>query len=215
MKKSILLFLALFHLITTGYSQTIKDLFIKSPTPIYWLGIDFSHVKLIGEFSQFSEWGEAGAGIIKNKYFPAWNELIIKEYTKYDVGTMLRKENISLKIKTITAINENAPIEEMEDLSDPDYTDADIRAWVSGYNFDVKEGIGILFLAESLNKLREYGKYHVLAINMSTKEVLLHEVIKGKSGGFGLRNYWARSFCEVMNEIRDYRYRDWKKKYGK
>ncbi len=215
MKKSILLFLALFHLITTGYSQTIKDLFVKSPTPIYWLGIDFSHVKLIGEFSQFSEWGEAGAGIIKNKYFPAWHELIIKEYTKYDVGTMLRKENISLKIKPITAINEDASIEEMEDLSDPDYSDADIRAWVSGYNFDVKEGIGILFLAESLNKLREYGKYHVLAINMSTKEVLLHEVIKGKSGGFGLRNYWARSFCEVMNEIRDYRYRDWKKKYGK
>ena len=215
MKKSILLFLALFHLITTGYSQTINDLFVKSPTPIYWLGIDFSHVKLIGEFSQFSEWGEAGAGIIKNRYFPAWNELVIKEYTKYDVGTMFRKENISLKIKTITAINEDASIEEMEDLSDPDYTDADIRAWVSGYNFDVKEGIGILFLAESLNKLREYGKYHVLAINMSTKEVLLHEVIKGKSGGFGLRNYWARSFCEVMNEIRDYRYRDWKKKYGK
>lgn len=215
MKKSILLFLALFHLITTGYSQTIKDLFVKSPTPIYWLGIDFSHVKLIGEFSQFSEWGEAGAGIIKNRYFPAWNELIIKEYTKYDVGTMLRKENISLKIKPITAINEDASIEEMEDLSDPDYSDADIRAWVSGYNFDVKEGIGILFLAESLNKLREYGKYHVLAINMSTKEVLLHEVMKGKSGGIGLRNYWARSFCEVMNEIRDYRYRDWKKKYGK
>jgi hypothetical protein len=63
--------------------------------------------------------------------------------------------------------------------------------------------------------LREYGKYHIVVISMSTKEVLIHEVMKGRPGGIGLRNYWARSFCEVMNEIRDYRFREWKKKYGK
>ena len=215
MKKSILLFLALFHLITTGYSQTIKDLFVKSPTPIYWLGIDFSHVKLIGEFSQFSEWGEAGAEVVRDKYFPAWNELIIKEYTKYDIGTMIRKEDVSLKINTIAEVNKNASIENMVDLSDPNYTEADIRSWVSRYPLEIKEGLGVLFIAESLNKLREYGKYHIVVISMSTKEVLIHEVMKGRPGGIGLRNYWARSFCEVMNEIRDYRFREWKKKYGK
>jgi hypothetical protein len=170
---------------------------------------------LIGEFAQFSEWGEAGAEVVRDKYFQAWNELIIKEYTKYDIGTMIRKEDVSLKINTIAEVNKNASIENMVDLSDPNYTEADIRSWVSRYPLEIKEGLGVLFIAESLNKLREYGKYHIVVISMSTKEVLIHEVMKGRPGGIGLRNYWARSFCEVMNEIRDYRFREWKKKYGK
>ena len=215
MKKVLFLAFSILFYASNANGQSVKDLFTKSATPIYWLGIDFSHVKLIGEFSQFSEWGEAGAEAIKNKYFPAWNELIIKEYTKYDIGTMIRKEDVNLKINTITEVNENAITEGMIDVSDPNYTEADIRSWVANYPYDVQEGLGILFIAESLNKLRDYGKYHVVVINLATKEVLLHEVLKGRSGGIGLRNYWARSYCEVMNEIRDYRYRDWKKKYGK
>ena len=215
MKNVHFLLLTVVFFVSNANSQSVKDLFTKSATPVYWLGIDFSHVKLIGEFAQFSEWGEAGAEAVRDKYFPAWNELIIREYTKYDVGTMIRKEDVSLKINAIAEVNKNAPIENMVDLSDPNYTEADIRSWVSRYPLENKEGLGVLFIAESLNKLREYGKYHIVVINMSTKEVLIHEVMKGRPGGIGLRNYWARSFCEVMNEIRDYRFREWKKKYGK
>ena len=55
MKKLCLLFLLLS---CAGNSQTVNDLFHESDVKITWLGIDFSHVKLIGDFAEFFEAGE-------------------------------------------------------------------------------------------------------------------------------------------------------------
>ena len=213
--KRLFLLSTLIFLSTFGVkAQSASDLFTKSATKIYWLGIDFSHVKLIGDFAQFSEAGEAGPLTIRNKYFPGWNNLILTEYAKYDVGGMFRKESINFKTNAITKINALASTEEMEDESEPYYTKEMIQNFIKGYDFLVKEGIGMLFVAESLNKYREVGKYHFVALNLATNEILIHEVFEGKAGGIGLRNYWARSFYEVIIQIRDEQFRVWKKEYG-
>lgn len=214
MKKTFLLSLVIVMSTFSGRAQTVNDLFTKSTSKIYWLGIDFSHVKLIGDFAHFAEAGEAGPLTIKHKYFPAWNNLILTEYTKYDVGGMFRKESINFKTNAITKINAAASIEEMEDESEPYYKKEDIQNFIKGYDFEVKEGIGMLFVAESLNKYREKGKYHFVAINLATNEILLYEVFEGPASGIGLRNYWARSFYEVIIQIRDHKFREWKKEFG-
>lgn len=214
MKKALLFSLIVVLSAFSLRSQTVNDLLSKSATKIYWLGIDFSHVKLIGDFAQFAEAGEAGPLTIKHKYFPAWNNLILTEYAKYDVGGMFRKESINFKTNAITKINASTPTEEMEDESEPYYKKEDIQAFIKNYDFEVKEGIGMLFVAESLNKYREKGKYHFVAINLATNEILLYDVFEGQSGGIGLRNYWARSFYEVIVQIRDHKFREWKKEFG-
>ena len=207
--------IALFSLISCfGISQKTEDLFSKSETKITWLGIDFSHVKLIGEFSQFAEAGTTGAAAIRNKYFSGWNNLILNEYEKYNIEGMFRKENINLKIAEINKINENTSIEDLEADEQPNYTKEDIALFVKKYNFEEKAGIGLLMFADYLNKTREEAKYHFVAINLTNNEVLLYESFVTKPSGFGLRNYWAKTFSDVIVSIRDDKYKNWKKTYG-
>lgn len=192
----------------------IEDLFTKSETKITWLGIDFSHVKLIGEFSQFAEAGATGAAVIRDKYFSGWNNLILNEYEKYNIEGMVRKENINLKISGINKINDNTSIEDLEADDQPNYSKEDIALFIKKYDFGVKEGIGLLMIADYLNKIREEAKYHFVAINLTNNEVLLYESFVTKPGGFGLRNYWAKTFYDVIISIRDVNYKNWKKTYG-
>lgn len=193
-------------------SQDLEDLFQKSDTKVTWLGIDFSHVKLIGDFNHFAEWGSQGALSIRNNYFPAWNDLVYKEYKKYDIAGMLRKEDLVLNTDYIYDLNKKAPLEEMESKLDPDYTEEDIQKFIKSYDFKEKEGLGILLVAESLNKYKEYAKYHFVVINMKNNKILLHELFTESAGGIGLRNYWARTFYNVVKRIKDQSYFNWKKK---
>jgi hypothetical protein len=214
MKKTLLLSLVLLISTFSVQGQNISDLFSKSDTKIYWLGIDFSHVKLIGDFTQFAEAGSVGAVTIKNKYFSGWNDLILNESKKYDIVGMFRKPNIYFQTNGISTINSNSETESMEADTEPNYKKEDIQSFIKSYDFGAKDGIGLLFVAESLNKRTESGKYHFVAINLTNNEILLHDVFVGKAGGFGLRNYWARSYYEVINEIRDQKYKAWKKTHG-
>ena len=198
----------------TSKAQVVSDLFTKSETEIYWLGIDFSQVKLIGDFSQFGEAGSIGVIGIRDKYFSAWNQLILSEPTKYDVAGMFRKPEMKFNTDAITVINSKASVEEMEAPVEPHYTKEDIQGFIKNYKFGVTSGIGLLMVAESLNKTTESGKYHFVAVNLATNEILLYEAIVGKAGGFGLRNYWARSFYEVIIAVRDNKYKNWKKQYA-
>ncbi|MFO0415517.1 MAG: hypothetical protein ACK50E_07665 [Bacteroidota bacterium] len=215
MKRTLFLAIMFSMALINAKAQKVSDLFGSSSTKIIWLGIDFSHARLFGDFAQFAEAGSTGPLVLKNKFFPAWNELVLSEPKKYDVAGMFRKENMLYKINTITKINSNAPIEDLMDAeNEPDYKKEDIQKFIKSYDFDEKQGIGLMFVAESMNKYREMGKYHFVAINLSNKEILLHDVFEGKAGGFGLRNYWARSFYEVILQIRDQQYKIWKREYG-
>ncbi len=213
MKKTFLLSIIVSLISFTGQTQSVTDLFTKSETKIYWLGIDFSHVKLIGDFTQFAEAGTVATTTIKAKYFTGWNDLILKEKEKYDIGGMMRKENIIFSIDGIAKINATTATEEMEADLSPNYAKEDIQKFIKSYDFGQKEGIGLLLVAESLNKSRELAKYHFVAVNLATNAILLHEIFEEKPAGIGLRNYWARSFYEVIVEIRDKKYKSWKKEY--
>ena len=213
--KKVVYLITVFSLISCfGMSQKIEDLFSKTGTQITWLGIDFSHVKLIGEFSQFSEVGKTGTSVIRDKYFYGWNNLILNEYSKYNIEEMIRKENVNLKISAINKINENTAIEDLESDEQPNYTKEDIALFIKKYNFEEKDGIGLLLVADYLDKTKEEAKYHFVAINLSNNELLLCESFTSIPGGFGLRNYWAKTYYEVIISIRDYKYKSWKKMYG-
>ena len=194
-------------------SQTVIDLFDSSHVNISWLGIDFSHVKLIGDFSQFNGAGEKNNIQIRDEYFPAWNKLILNEPDKYNIKGMLRKDTIFYDIDMLMKINANTPIEDLESYSPPNYTVNDLKNFISSYNLDGKSGIGILLLAESLNKISKEAYFHFIAINLKTKELLIHEKLRGKPKGFGLRNYWAGSIYKIIKEIKRERYDIWKNQY--
>ncbi len=203
MKKYIVLTLFL-SISIIGESQTEKDLFNPNNNiRISWLGIDFSHVKLIGDFSQFNGAGEKNIEQIRDIYFPAWNKLILNEPDKYDIKGMLNKDTIFYDIDMIMKVNSNASFENMESYSSVKYTEKDLENFIAKYNTTGKDGVGILFIAESLNKIEKEGCFHFIALNLSTKELLFHRKYCGKPKGFGLRNYWAGSIYKIIKEIKN------------
>ena len=198
---------------TLAFSQKASDIFKPTDYTYTYLGIDYSHAKFIGDFSHFAEWGEVGYVRLKEEYFDRWNSVVVREPNKYNMEEMLRKESIQVDLTTIRAVNKGTAVEEMEAWSSKPLKKEDIQGFINSYDFNVKEGIGILFLAEELNKTREKGSFHFVAINMRTKQILIHERYTEVAGGFGLRNYWMRPIYDMMEKIKDLSYRQWKEAY--
>lgn len=213
MKKIILAIVAISAL-NTVMAQTAKDLFTVSDVKITWLGLDFSHTKLIGNFSQVGEAGQTDPSSIRSTYFPSWNRLIVDEQKKFDIKGMLRKDYIVFDIDMMREKNSKAPLEQMEASNPPGYKQEDIAKFVKEYQLKEKTGIGVAFVMESLSKGEEEAIVHFVAINNATKEILVYERIVGKPQGFGIRNYWAGAVFSVIKKIKGDYYKEWKSKYG-
>ena len=190
-------------------SQTAQDLF-RSDSRITWLGIDFSHVRLIGNFAEFYEAGTKGPVQIITDYFPKWNRIVLDESEKYDIRGMLWRMDIDYDIDMIMDLNYRANPDSMESYNTRRFTGQDIQSYVNQYNLEGREGIGVLFIAECLNKSYEEAYYHFVAINMKTRDVLFHKRLRGEPSGFGLRNYWANSIYSIIKDIKYYYFINWK-----
>jgi len=198
--------------VISANSQTAQDLF-SSNSRITWLGIDFSHVRLIGNFSDFLDLGAKSSVEIITSYFPEWNRIVLDEGEKYDIRGMLRRLDIYYDIDMIMDVNYQTNPDSLESYNARRFTGKDIQSYVSQYNLEGRDGIGVVFIAESLNKSYKEAYYHFVAINMKTSEVLFHYRLRGEPSGFGLRNYWANSVYRVINDIKFYYYIRWKEDY--
>ena len=210
-----LLLSACFVFSSLVFSQTAADVFQPGSYSFYWLGIDFSHVKIIGNFAQFAEAGAVDAYQIKTQYFPAWNNLILSEPEKYDIKGMFKLNELVIDIEMIAKLNAETDVNGMETANSPNYTRENIQSFVDGYNTTGKSGIGIVFLAESLDKNTPEAWFHIVAMNTTSKEVLIWERIKAKPGGFGVRNYWAGAVYNIIKEAKKSYYKSWETKYSK
>jgi hypothetical protein len=208
--KKVFLLIILWPSVSFINAQSAQDLF-RPDVPVTWYGIDFSHVKIVGNFAEFFEAGERSTWQIRDVYFPRWNAIILEEPSKYDIRGMLRKGDIGFDIDMMAGINARTPVEEMEAYNTVKFSEEDIQSFVRQYNFNGNEGIAVVFIAESLNKNSMEAWYHFVAIDMRTSNVLVHDRLRGEPSGIGLRNYWANSFHKVIRNIRDYYYWEWKK----
>lgn len=210
--KSILItfILSLIGITQVQAQAKIDDLFTPSETQITWLGIDFSQVKLIGQFSQFADFGSKSATNMKLEFFPEWNSMIIREPSKYDVKGMVRKERIEYNTKWVNENNKKTPTEDLEAVNEPNYTKEFIQNHVNEQRYGISTGLGMLFFVEYLNKTTDLAKIHFLVIDMNTREILLQDSFESKPGGMGIKNYWGKPYANVIKEIHDERYFVWK-----
>lgn len=208
------LFLTSFLFAVDGNTQTLNDFFNKKDSKVIWLGIDYSHVRLIGELTQFETHGYTRPADIKEKYFDGWNTIFIREKDKYDLAKMIRRTSIDYNIKGITQINSLTSVEDMVAAGAPCYVKSDIENFIENYDFLESYGTGIMLLAEYINDEKKEAKYHFLVINLRNKALLLNESFIGSPGGIGLKNYWARSFYDVITQIEKKRFKKWKKEFS-
>jgi len=188
--------------VTSGSLRAI-DVFTPDKAVFLWLGIDYSHLKINCE---------TDPDIIKNQYFQAWNKLILDEPDKYHIKKMLRLDDLKIDITAITKLNAETNTTAMRAEFAPDYSLSDIASFVKSYDSQSKTGIGIVFIAEFIDKPKKEGIFHVVAVDLTNNEVLISERMHGEPGGAGFRNYWAGSVYEIILQF-EKKYKELKSKY--
>jgi hypothetical protein len=207
MKKFILVYLVLMAMATSSWSQKIysrADIF--SIKEITWMGLDFSMIKLIGPE------GFTNPIDIVNNQFWAMNNLILNEPDKYDIKKYFFKQSVAIDLSTIRERNTIPDPNEIVLPSGSSYSInvSHVQDAISQYNPEEFEGIGLVFIMETFNKDLETGTMWVTFFDIGSREVLLTDRMSGKAGGFGFRNYWAKTFYNVMKEVEKSRYNSWK-----
>lgn len=182
-------------------AQTKADIF--DPTkPITWLGVDYSLTKFIG-VANSKESGMIGNDEFRDVYTLGWNYLFVTEQKKYDVAKAVNRPTVIYA--TEVAININKALKkEFFDNNPGDFkllTEADIVKAVKNYDFQNKDGIGMMFFVEGMSKGISSMGIWVTFVNMKTKTVLLTTYQTGKPGGFGFRNYWAKPLYTVLKDM--------------
>lgn len=206
MKKLILIagIFLVFSFVSKG-QYTPADVF--KVDNITWYGLDFSNIKLIG-----SE-GFTDPYAVKNQFFDSWNNLIITETDKYDLAGFFHKSFVENDLSIVQERNMLPDPDELVINTDYSLGEDEVKKIISEYDITDKEGIGLVFIMESFNKTDEKGYMWVSFFDIETKEVLLSNKMSGKVGGFGIRNYWAKSFYSVMKSIEKKKWKAWKAQY--
>ena len=205
--KKIFYFIILVSFSISCFSQeNFSD--ISKKDKWHWMGIDFSHAKLIGD-------GFNDPDKIVNHFFQKWNTLIVwEEKEKYDVPGAFRMKKWYESDSTFYKSHENVdPTKLVRRRNTYSLTKGDIEEIVDGYNIkDNDFNIKLVFIVETLNKTNKEATVWITVFN-ENKDILLCERMSGIPGGFGIRNYWARSFHNIIKEIEEVKYSHWRRKY--
>ena len=194
---------------STAFGQSKSDVF-KEDVPVTWLGLDFTRTKLIGDREKFGSESDV------RHLLDAWNDLIVKEPEKYDVAKAIDRKKVENAIDVTK--EHNAELDVMSMFSDDvkDYIHvkvSDVEEIIGGYDFKGKNGIGLMFVVESFNKLNEEGSIWVTFVNMDNKEVLFTERLTNEPKGFGMRNFWAGCVYGVITKMQKKEFEMWRKKH--
>lgn len=204
MKKFALMYLLVLLTSIQLFAQSKSDVF-GSNSEITWLGIDYSDVRFIGPASGWGEVSTKTSGEMKDKYFPEWNNLIVREPKAFKIEEAVRRAEVKMDIDAVMKANEKMNKKEIFSESSSEYqhiSESDIQTMVKRYDLKGKSGIGFVLIAEGMNKNLEEGSYWVTFIDMASKKVLFTKRVTGKAGGFGFRNYWAGSVKNVLKTMK-------------
>lgn len=189
MKKLILFLFLSTSLFCFGQGKSaLKD--IKS---IKFYGVDYSQAKVFGAEETPQQFIVA---------FRRINELFITESKKYDVGKQLKKKVTEISLDAVNQVNEAIDPEElMTTKREYMLTKEQIQAAVQALPISPSEGVGMVFVAQFLDKPNNRGTYEVVFFNTETKEIIEEWITDGKARGFGLRNYWAGSIYQALKHL--------------
>ena len=200
MKKIKLIFLAVL-LAQQLPAQTRDDIFGNAP--VTWLGLDLTHLKFVGKPTQYNNTGAITNDELRSEYFLSWNDLFFKEHNKFNVARATHRDFVGYAMKITQQENTRSTRMYITD-NELEYqllTPDSVSKFVDRYDFGQKKGIGLLFFVEGMNKRKREASMWVTFVDMGNKKVLLTERMTGLAGGGGFRNFWARSFSNVLWDL--------------
>ncbi len=209
--KKIYLILGILLLAATGVKaqNTMQGLFAGN-TKLTFLGIDFTNAKYVGAA------GFTDPSSIKNQHIKSWNSLLVLEPKKFSLQGPFKIKDDSMyatDIDDVTRINAAAEVESNITEEQHLLTEADVNRIVSKYKFTPSDGVGVVYVAENLDKNKEEFTAWVTFIDLAAGKVIYTERLVSKPGGFGFRNYWAGAVYKVNKLIESKYYKQWTKQF--
>ncbi len=186
----VIVFLSVAGLSSKG--QTPAEV-LKHGSDVTFFGVDFSKCKGVAL--------GASAEVMRDNYFPAINTLLMVEQNKYNIRKFLMKSDVTNTLSDVNKWNSTLDVASFTVYSIKDVkplNDEIIAEMVQRYDLKDKTGIGLVFIAESLDKLANSGTFHLVYFSMPDGKVILNEKVAGRPQGFGLRNYWAYSIYDIL-----------------
>lgn len=200
-------------------AQSTKADIFSGSARITWLGIDFTQTKFIGTanakvfgIGKRENNGDVSPEEFRDDYTLGWNRLFVNEQKKYDVAESIHHSSVDYAIDVAKTSNAKAKFDKLYSDNPSDFKlidEAKIASVVKDYDFQNHEGIGYIFFVSGMNKGMDKAGVWITFIDMKAKTVLLTKYYEGKPGGFGLKNYWAKAFLNVMKDVK-YDYKGWK-----
>lgn len=209
MQKCVMIFAVVALTSVVTVAQEMSDIFDRK-AKITWLGIDFTGAKLIGDRERFGSHSDVRDLMV------SWNELMLKEPDKFDMGQAIDKIHVADDFSITNDHNAELDIAGLFSGSEGDYFHLrpnDIIEIVSRYDFKGKKGIGVMINVESFNKFKKEGCAWITFIDMGSKDVFFSERVTGEPGGAGLRNYWGNAIYDMLKAMRKKEFEMWRKKY--
>jgi hypothetical protein len=191
MNSSKLIVLFLILEISTGnlFAQNRSKAFAESS--VTWYGVDYSLVK-------FTLVTESTQQIVTN-YLPAINAVIVQEQEKkYNIRKFFNKSNVTIELDNVNEHNQKIDPAQLALTHASSITQDEVNKLVKSYKTAGKKGMGLVFVAENMNKSTSIGSFYVVFFDLATKEIIDSQRFVGKAGGIGFRNFWAGAVYEVM-----------------
>ena len=184
--KKIIIAIATLFLSTSLFAQAD----IKS-NEVTWFGVDFSKAKMVGEA------GFTDPAKIQSYYFNEWNNLIITESEKYNIGKYFKKTKVNRNLDISKKRNANVLVADLVTNNSHSISTAEAEAVAKAYAKS-GDGLGLVFVVENFDKTTESASIYVVFFDMKTGKALSSKKVSGKPGGFGVRNYWLGAILDVM-----------------
>ncbi|MCE7059640.1 hypothetical protein [Dyadobacter sp. CY343] len=208
MKKLILFAVLLCNAGAVLADNTMADLFARK-TKLVFLGLDFTQAKYVGAV------GFTDPTAIQNQHIVSWNNLIEMEPKKFSLqkAFSLADDQYVSRVEDMVKLNKSVNVAENITETEHAITEEQVKKSVSEYALSEKDGVGVVYVVESLSKTAERMSAWVTFIDLKTKKVLHTERVEGKAGGFGFRNYWAGAVYKITQEIDSRLYMKWRKAF--
>jgi hypothetical protein len=206
MKRLALLAIMILPFVSFG-QRTMND-FMEENCDVIWFGLDFTEARMIG-----SE-GFNDPVAIKEDYFRKWNHLMISEGDKYEWGKALLVSDLKYDYGVVDVVNDNIKVKTLVINKSYSINEDNIKVAVSRYKIEeYQDGIGVVIVVESFDKIREEGFGYITFFDVATKQVIYNHKLVGEAGGFGFRNYWARAIYNWLKHTRGRVMKDIKKEF--
>lgn len=202
-------FLLVMGLLISGFSvsaqATMSDVFNKN-TDLVFLGLDLTQAKFVGSI------GFSDPDAIKNNHIVSWNKLIVAEPKKFSLQEAFKYPGDKYFTNVDDMLELNKSVDVAKNTTDgvAGFDKATVENSVARYKLTPKEGVGVVYVVESLQHGAKVLTAWVTFVDLKTKKVLYTELMEGKAAGFGFRNFWAGGVANINKSVAA-KYKEWSK----